>query len=359
MEEIYLVWLHHIWISQRKLHKIFKNKENYKEVFNSINQKFLKKEDFKEKQIESILEKYKKINLENLKSILKERKVKIITIFDKNYPDNLKNISNPPFLFYLRWYIDNSPKIAVIGSRNMSFYWEKILEKIIPWVSNYFSIVSGWASWCDSKAHIETLKNNKKTISIIWTWIDIDYPASNKKLFDRIVNSWWAVISIFPIWEIWNPHNFPIRNEIIAWISKWILIVEAKEKSWTLITANLALEMWKDIFCIPWDIFKIWSLWTNSLIKKWEAKLVITDKDILEEYNISNQHTSENKNSEKELKLEKWEKEIYDLLLLEDLNIDDINKKINIGITEISNKISMMEISWVIYKNSSWKYTIK
>jgi predicted Rossmann fold nucleotide-binding protein DprA/Smf involved in DNA uptake len=103
MEEgIYLAGLHYVGISQKKLHQIFEKKENYKYVYDSLSLSFLKKYLFSNKQIEYILERKMKLKLDFIKNKLEKRKVKIVTIFSKKYPDLLKQISNPPFLFYLR-----------------------------------------------------------------------------------------------------------------------------------------------------------------------------------------------------------------------------------------------------------------
>lgn len=354
MERIYLAMLHYIGFTHKKLHEIFKDNGNYIEVFDNIEYKQLKKYNFNDKQIEIILERYKNVSFNHIKKKLEEREVKIITIHDKQYPNNLKNIFNPPYLFYLRWNIDNSLKFSVIWTRKISSYWNKVIEELIPDISKYFTVVSGGAAWCDTKAHSETIKNNWKTISVIWTWIDLDYPVWNKKLFDEISKT-WAVISIFSIWEVGNSYNFPVRNEIVAWLSEGILVVEAKEKSGSLITAKIALDLWKDLFSIAWDIFKWWSIWTNNLIKSWEAKTTTCSNDILEEYNITN------KNKENKQKInftDELEEKIYNILLLENLNIDEIAKKTWEKINNISLKISIMEINFIIKKTNLWKYEI-
>ncbi len=355
---LYLAWLHQIWISQKKLHLIFEKNQNYKDFFQNLSYEKLKKFWIRENIILNILERKNKIILKNIEKKLIQRNVEIITIFDKKYPEMLKNIANPPFLFYLRWKIDNSPKFSVVWARKISSYGIKAIEKIIPDISSYFIIVSWWASWTDSFAHKITLENKKKTISIIWTWIDIDYPIENKNLYDKIVESGWAIISIFPIWEVWNPYNFPIRNELVAWISVWTLVIEAQKKSWSLITANLALDLWKDLFAIPGDIFKSNSIWTNNLIKNWMAKMVTNSIDILEEYNIS----TKNKNIEekKEIKFEnEIDEKIYNLLLLESLTSNELVEKLKIDISSLLFRLSMMEINWIIKKTLWWKFELK
>ena len=137
---------------------------------------------------------------------------------------------------------------------------------------NIFTIVSWWAAGCDTYAHKYALESGWKTISIIWTWIDQDYPVWNKKLYTEIVEKWWAVISQFPVWEVWNPYNFPIRNELVAALWIGLFVVEAWEKSGTIITANIALDMGKDIFALPWDIFGNNSAGCNKLIQSGAAK---------------------------------------------------------------------------------------
>ena len=181
-EKNYLALLHKIWLSHKKLHFIFKDNCNFSDFYNSISSDLLKKYCFTPKQIDLILNNKIKYNIAMIEKTLKSREVKVITFFDINYPEILKNIPNPPFLFYLRWKIDSSPKIAVVWSRNITNYWKDIISDIVWPLSSYFTIVSWGAAWCDSFSHKIALNNENTTISVIWTWIDVDYPINNKKL---------------------------------------------------------------------------------------------------------------------------------------------------------------------------------
>ncbi len=353
-KKIYLAMLHKIGINQKKLHIIFKNNSDYKDFFDNLSYNILFDLNFTDKQIEYILKEKKEIDINKIKEKLESRNVNIVTINDENYPYFLKQVPNFPYLFYLRWKIDNSPKIAVVWSRKITSYWESAIEKIVWDISSYFTIISWWAAWCDTKAHQVAISHWNKTISIIGTWIDIDYPVLNKKLYDNIVFTGWWIISIFPIWEVWNSYNFPIRNEIVAWLSVWVLVVEAKSKSWTLITSNLALDLWKDLFAVPWDFFKLNSEWCNNLIKKWMAKLVTCSEDILVEYNILSKNINKKRIDFSDL----LEEEIYNLLILEWLTIDQIANKIWISVSVVSFKLSMLEINKLIKKNYWWKYEV-
>lgn len=354
-KKIYLALLHSIWLTQNNLFKLFEKDQNYKEIYENINQKILKDLWIADLKIKQILKEKEKINIENLKVRLENKGVEIITIYDNNYPETLKQIPNKPFLFYLRWTLPKQNCLAVVWARKITDYWVKAINEIVPILSNNFCIVSGWAAWCDSEAHKASVNSPCKTLAVLWTGIDIDYPSSNNILYNNIVNAWWWVISIFPLWTPWNNYTFPVRNEIVAWLSVWTLVIEAEEKSWSLITAKLALDMWRDLYAIPWEIFKPRSVWCNKLISAWEAKLVTCANDILWEYWLSEEKV---KNKMKISFKDEIEEAIYKLLSLWSLRVDEIIKDIKIDINILNLKLSMLELSWIIRKSSSWKYEI-
>lgn len=354
MQNKYLSLLHKIGFSHKNLFEIFSEENlDFKNFYENLNFENLKKYKISESKILQILENKKNLDEKNIFEKIDKLQVKIITFFDEDYPENLKNIFNPPFLIYVRWDISWN-FLAFVWSRNITTYWKKIIETFVPDVWKYFWIISGWALWCDYYSHKIAVDNDIKTIAVFGTWIDIFYPTTNKKLFEDIIEKWWALVSSFPFWEPGNKYNFPIRNEIVAWWSRWVFVVEAKQKSGSLITANLALDLWKELFCSPADIFKITSSWTNSLLLNWEAKIVLSSKDILEEYNIN----FKNKEKKEVIFSDDLEKQIYDLLLNDKLNIDEISQKTKIDISTISLKISFMELSSIIRKWDNWKYEI-
>jgi DNA processing protein len=185
----FLVALHSIGISQKKLMEMFLIQENYKEVWEVLDEKFLSSFYTDLSVRKKILEKKKELSFEKLERILAERQVRIMTFHDSNYPESIKNISHVPYFFYVRGSLDTSHKMALVGSRTMTSYGKKCIEDLIPDLSKYFTIVSGGATGCDSEAHLQTMKSGGKTIAVIGTGINVDYPASNKKLFLDIVQS--------------------------------------------------------------------------------------------------------------------------------------------------------------------------
>lgn len=355
MKNNYFAYLHSLWISQKKLFDIFSENIDGEEFFTRLSDTILQPYFANWEQRSKILEAKNRLDTKFINSIFERQQVKLISYFDTEYPYILKNIARPPFLLYIKWQIDTDPKIWVIGSRKMTQYGEKNIDTLIPSLSKYFTIVSWWAIGCDTKAHKSALESGGKTIVVVGTWIEQTYPSGNSKLYDNIVSSGWAILSIFPIGEWPQTYNFPIRNEIISWLSNGVLLVEAWEKSWTLITAQLALDQGRDLFAVPWDIYKTNSLGCNNLIKKGEAKMITGIHDILEEYNLSLR--GEKKNEEKVFS-SKQEQDIYNLLILETLTIDDIAKKLWLASHEIAVSLSSFEISWMVKKVQNWTYEV-
>ncbi len=355
----YLSYLHFIWLSQRNLSKIFEINKNYQDFFENLSYNNLLNFWIKEDKITEILNKKNKFNFNLIDDLILKFSVKLISYHDSNYPIQLKNLTYPPFLIYIRWNLDNNINLfSIVWSRKNTKYSEDVLKWIIPWlIKSWFWIVSWWAYWVDSIAHKITLENKWYTISVIWTWINLYYPESNKILYENIISSSWAILSIFPFYTQWEAYNFPIRNEIIAWLSNGILITEAWEKSGTLITAKLALELNKDVFVIPWDINKENSIWTNKLIQNWLGKLVLSVEDILEEYNVN--YKNINKLENLKIKFEdEIEEKIYFLLSSNPKNASTISSELNIDIEEISSKLSIMEIKGYTKLWLWWVYSI-
>lgn len=351
----FLVYLHSLWLTHKVLHKIFEKDFDYERFYTELSFEKLKKYIQKDEQIFKILDLKKNIDTEKLEKKILNLWVKIITIHDINYPKNLKQISHPPYLLYVKWQLNwNDEFFSIVWSRKISHYAKKVGESIIPQLTKYFTIVSGGAWWCDTLAHKIVVDNNAKTVVVFWTWIDITYPSGNISLFEKIIETGWCLLSIFPIGTPWSIYTFPIRNEIVSGISSWVLVLEAWEKSWTLITANLALDQWKDLFAIPGDILNLSYIGTNNLIKTSSAKLVTSVDDILEEYNYKSIDIK------KEIILEnEVQKNIYNILKYNlSLSIDDILEKTQYEYWVLSLNLALMELNWIIKKDIFGKYGI-
>ena len=212
-----------------------------------------------------------------------ENKIKRISIDNVNYPEQLRHIYDPPKVLYVlgNEQILNNVSIAIVGCREATEYGKKAA---IYFASNLakqdINIVSGLAMGIDSYAHIGALQAKGKTIAVIGSGLDIIYPTENQKLAQYIFNSGGAIISEYPLGTKPKKEHFPARNRIIRGVSNSGIIVEAKEKSGALITADFAMEQGKDVFVVPGNINSLNSVGTNNLIKD-GAILVNNYNDIL------------------------------------------------------------------------------
>lgn len=218
-----------------------------------------------------------------------------------------------------------------------------------------YGIVSGGAYGVDSIGHKTTLDNGGYTIAVFGTGIDGCYPKENRDLFEQIITSGGALISTFPIGTAPENYNFPIRNEVVAGLSRGVLVTEAAEKSGTLITAGLALDFGRDVFALPGEITKVTSNGANALIRDGQAKLVLGAQDILSEYapvEISGNGVTPSVEQSENLKLATFddptEASIHELLLAESLDASSLSDRLNIDISTIAFKLSMMEVRGVI-----------
>ena len=210
-------------------------------------------------------------------------KIKIVTMTDPFYPALLKEINDPPpYLTYLGTLDTTAPSISIVGSRKATAYGLNSAEHLsFSMASKGFQVVSGLARGIDTAAHKGALRACGKTIAVLGSGLRNIYPKENISLFDEICKT-GTILSEFKINSIPFPHNFPIRNRIIAGISTGTLVVEAEKRSGSLITARLAGEYNREVFAVPGSIVSKKSGGTHSLLKQ-GAKLVENEMDILDE----------------------------------------------------------------------------
>ena len=200
---------------------------------------------------------------------LQEKKVKILTILDGAYPQRLKEIYLPPTVLFYRGNLSllNQRAVGIVGSREHSKYAKECIRDIIPTiVSDNIVVISGLARGVDTLAHEETLKANGNTIAVIGSGLDVIYPPENAQLYS-VIASRGLILSEYPLMSRPLKLHFPYRNRIIAGLSHGVCVIEAKEKSGSLITANLALSENREVFAVPGSIFSPHSKGTNSLIE--------------------------------------------------------------------------------------------
>ncbi len=210
----------------------------------------------------------------------------VLILDDGSYPSMLREIADPPITLYVKgdWAkCFDAPCVGVIGSRKCSTYGENASEMLSRGLAeNGICVVSGLARGIDTAAHRGAIRGAGKTIAVLGTGIDNVYPKENKKLVEEILESGGAIVSQFPLETPPLKDNFPYRNRIISGLSYGVLLVEASERSGSLITARLAMEQNREVMAVPGNITSRNSFGTNYLIKS-GAKLVQQWQDVVTE----------------------------------------------------------------------------
>ncbi len=290
--------------------------------------------------------------------LLNKNKITVITYQDDDYPEKLKNIYDlPPFLYVRGSLMKDDINIAIVGSRRATTYGKYTTERISRELAQKgVTVVSGMARGIDSAAHRGALAARGRTIAVLGSGLDVIYPPENKILFAEIIEN-GAVISEFPMGTPPIAANFPSRNRIISGMSYGVLVVEAGEKSGSLITARLALEQGREVFAVPGSVETPASRGTNRLIKE-GAKLIENAEDILEEIIpqlektkvLSERLTSENevKLPAKETELTKIEKQVADFIFDKKIHVDDIIAQTNLSPADVLSTLMSLELKNLI-----------
>ncbi len=291
---------------------------------------------------------------------LENENIRILSREDDDYPDILREVPQPPFALYVRGALPSKTDVAIsiVGSRKYTAYGKQACEKIVTGLAGYgITVISGLALGIDAIAHKSALDAGGKTIAILGTGIDDKsiYPAQNFQLAKEIIKNNGALISEFAPGTPALPYHFPMRNRIISGLSKGVVIIEASEKSGSLITANLALEQNKDVFAVPGPIHSESSKGTNHLIKQ-GAKLTTSADDILEEIapQILNDQTSKIQGVMRLPDLSEEENNLLKILSNGEEELDQILKTANIPANRFNSILTMLEIKGII-KNQNGK----
>ena len=275
---------------------------------------------------------------------------RIVTIWDKDYPELLKRIYDPPALIYvLGKFIPNDRQaIAIVGTRQPTLYGQQVAESFSQALCRLgISIVSGLARGVDTVAHSSTLKAGGRTIAVIGSGLDIPYPPENKKLMDQIAEA-GVVVSEFPMGAKPDATNFPRRNRIISGLSLGTLIVESAEDGGAMITASTALDQNREVFAIPGGINEKRSNGPNRLIQEGRAKLVQNVEDILSELNLKLEKGSTGKDEPPPIQLTIFEQTIYDLLGNDPMHIDDIAESSDNSTSDVLVTLLSLEFKGLI-----------
>jgi len=285
---------------------------------------------------------FKEEELQQELALARELNLGIISQEDAEYPENLKNIPDPPLVLYVKGKLLGEDKLAlaIVGSRLASLYGLTNAEHFAAQLAGLgFTIISGMARGIDTAAHRGALKAGGRTIAVIGSGFNHLYPRENKGLAERIAQN-GAVLSEFPINTTPLKQNFPQRNRLISGLSLGVLVAEAARNSGALITADFALEQGREVFALPGKIDTLTSWGTHALIKQ-GAKLVSGLEDILEELKspLKEELCLKKPRPSPQIKrdlLDGEESLLYNLIPKQPVALDDIIQNCNLGIPRVS-----------------------
>lgn len=235
-------------------------------------------------EVDEILNNDYRNNLEKYIEYMIKNNIYLITLFEKEYPEKLKNIYDKPVALFTVGNIEllKRTSVAIVGSRNCSEYGKYISRKFAYELAKQnICIISGLAKGIDKYSHIGALEARGNTIAVIGSGLDNVYPYENINIFERILKNDGLIVTEYIVGTKPSKMNFPARNRIISGLSDAIAVVEAGSRSGALITADFGLDQGKEVFAVPGNINSYNSQGTNELIKQ-GASLITKSEDITE-----------------------------------------------------------------------------
>lgn len=365
LNDEYYYWLNNLPdIGIRKANALLDYYKSPRNIYDAKEEELLLIPNLSRQNREALVSKANKENIKKTYDKLNQKGIYFVTKDNPMYPTKLNQIYDPPIALYVKGKLPKEEKktIAVIGARNCSNYGKEM--------SRYFSkelgeagiqVISGLARGIDSFAHKGALGSIGSTYGVLGCGIDICYPRENIELYVDMEQS-GGIISEYGLGVPALPGLFPLRNRIISGLSDAILVIEAKEKSGSLITVDYGLEQGKDIYAIPGRVTDISSSGCNNLIKM-GAKLVTCVDEILEEFiancenmcldkycDHSKDFTQENNSNinmtikKSYKKLETKEKIVYDMLSLNPKHLEEIFYETRLEMKELIDILVNLQI---------------
>ncbi len=276
---------------------------------------------------------------------LQQANNEVLTIYDPDYPPQLKEIDSPPPLLFIRGNkkLLSQPQISIVGSRNPSPSGQQTAVEFAQTLVGFgFTITSGLALGIDAASHQGALNASGDTIAVAGTGLDRVYPARNKQLATDIANQ-GVLVSEFPPGTPAKANHFPRRNRIISGLCIGLLVVEAAKRSGSLITARMALEANREVFAIPGSIHNPLARGCNALIKE-GAKLVENTQDIFDELGEYNQQPNKIETEKIQSMLDQEQQNLLNLIMFSPTSVDWLVQESGISVEIISSMLLMLEL---------------
>lgn len=287
-EKIYRYWLHNLpGVGDRTIAKLLDVFGGAKEIY-TASAKAMEQVIRKKEHLEEILIFKKQWDLQDEYKKLVQKKISFYTAVDDEYPRRLKKLAHPPFAVYCLGQMipTEKPAIAIIGARECSGYGVSMAEAFGEAMARAgVPVISGMARGIDGISQQAALKAGGQTWAVLGCGVDVCYPASNRYLYERILETGGGILSVVPPGTKPIKRLFPERNRIVAGLCDVLLVVEARQKSGTWITVDMALEQGKSIYAVPGRLNDRLSDGCNMLIRQ-GAGIALSPDDLLAELKV-------------------------------------------------------------------------
>lgn len=360
----YWLWLSSVpGIGPKKFLNIYKHFKSLEMVYKAKTIDFCGIPSLTRKDVKSIMQHKDLTDILTSMKYINKQKVDLLLYKEGHYPNILKEIYDPPAILYCKGKIDfNGIAISIVGSRKASYYGLKMAEKLAYQLASLgITIISGMAKGIDTYAHRGALQAKGNTIAVLGCGVDVIYPTENAELMKEIEKK-GLIVSEYPLKTLPKASNFPARNRIISGLSLGTIIIEAGEKSGSLITAGFALEQGRNVYAIPGNINTQNNKGSNNLLKE-GAKLVTKVEDILEDLvpYLQTERTSLGKQIKRENKinyqnLTKEESNILEKIEMGYNHGDDIINISNYSASIVNSNLTMLELKGIIEKHRNQYY---
>jgi DNA processing protein len=350
----------------RRVYKLLKQLNDPEEIFSLGKRKLRTVDGIGEASALSILSFDNWEKVDQIITETQKRGSKIITFSDPEYPPLLKQIYDPPILFWMKGNPEalSKPGVAVVGTRNTSAYGRKMAEKLTGELADQgLCIFSGLAYGIDAYAHRAALDHNAPTVAVLGSGIDNLYPRKNADLANQIVKSGGAVITEFPLGTNPDAGNFPVRNRIVSGMSLGVLVIESGLKGGSMITADIALDQNREVFAVPHPLGNPSGTGCNYLIKRGAAKLVQTIDDILEELPVeyssdSEDTTVEEKPNWRDKDLDDAAFKICETLEKRSYQVDDLSDEIGMNTSQLLVALLQLEMEGIVLQKAGKNFQL-
>ena len=345
-------------VSRKKKRRLRTTYGSAKKIYNIIEERG---EDFFPnpliKDIKRLKQAKKGWDLDGKYEEARQREIWFVGEWERGFPARLAEIPDPPYALFVKGNLpdESCMSASIVGSRECTPYGELQTLKFAKTLAGCgVQIISGMAKGIDGHAHRGALQGNGKTFAVLGCGVDVCYPREHIGLYADILEHEGGILSEYPPGTTPEGWNFPQRNRLISGLGDFLLVMEAKEKSGSLITVDLALEQGKDIYALPGPVSSPLSKGCNRLIHQ-GAEILLGQKELCENLEIQGEKEGQTREAEEKI-LDKTENRVYSRFGFDPKSLEELAEQMGLSVQVILPKLIALELKGKIREISTHRY---